>query len=221
MIRSGPIFGSIPTGYTTTEQGQQKIHTRINRFFANTREIDQRNLIRTTMSHESADGEECDACDSTNDRDEIKSRLSSTSRTLNARTTVGKAKTDLSSDSYFERHDGGGLQWKLVVRDSDRKNWADVPRVLEPSDCMRVNISIFPRLDRAKIGRGRLTFYTIFRRRDSSNARMRCDHHVKRSLIWVCMFMYVCTRTRMILCLCVRMKPPSPIIRRWKSRLMY
>ncbi|EFN73328.1 Voltage-dependent L-type calcium channel subunit alpha-1C [Camponotus floridanus] len=70
-------LGPIPKA--TRRPNRVSKHTRNNRLFANIKEI-QRNLIRTTMSHESADGEECDTCDSTNDRDEIK-RLSST-RTL-------------------------------------------------------------------------------------------------------------------------------------------
>lgn len=67
--RRGPIFGPIPKA-TRRPNRVSKYTLRNNRFFANIREIDQRNLIRTTMSHESADGEECDACDSTNNRNQ-------------------------------------------------------------------------------------------------------------------------------------------------------
>lgn len=53
-------------------------------------------------------------------------------------------KIDLSSDKLrFERHDWWWIAVKLVVRDSDRKIERTF-RELEPSDCMRVNISNLP-----------------------------------------------------------------------------
>jgi len=214
--RRTDTLGPIPKA--TRRPNRVSKHTRNNRLFANIKEI-QRNLIRTTMSHESADREECDTCDSTNDRDEIK-RLSST-RTLYhwCERRSAKLRSIFRATAYVLRDTiGGGLQWNsscatVMEKLSGRSESSDPPIVCE------FIYFIFPRLDRARIV-GEDSLFIRFSEGGTHRTPGYAVITTWNVLLYeyVCLCTYVCTDFVRV---CARMKPPSPIIRRWKPRLFH